>query len=116
MKASASGSTVQLAEPEPSQLTAHRSDRLQPQPSGRQSLLPSLFLARRHLTTTSTTSSSASTTKKRRASCQVGKEKTVTKDIVCLLPQRQLNDSLSPSLLTHTTHRLDILYSISLIV
>lgn len=61
------------------------SGRTQPQPSAdRQTLLPSAFLARKHLTTSSESSSKP---KKRRVSGQVGKEKTYTKDIVCLLPQ-----------------------------
>ena len=53
------------------------------QPSSRQSLLPSSFLARRHLTSTSNTNA-----KKRRISGQVGKEKTYTKDIVCLVQEQ----------------------------
>ena len=51
--------------------------------SSRQSLLPSTFLARRHLTSNTNTG-----TKKRRVSGQVGKEKTYTKDIVCLLQEQ----------------------------
>lgn len=66
-----------------SQPTVQTSSRESQQPN-RQSLLPSLFLARRHLTTSNTNT----TAKKRRVSGQIGKEKTYTKDIVCLLQQQ----------------------------
>ena len=64
------------------------------QQSNRQSLLPSSFLARRHLTATASNTNTSA--KKRRVSGQLGKEKTYTKDIVCLLLQQHtlaLDDS-----------------------
>ena len=64
------------------------------QQSNRQSLLPSSFLARRHLTATASNTNTSA--KKRRVSGQLGKEKTYTKDILCLLQQQhplELDDS-----------------------